>query len=237
MRALIRMGIAICLAMVGPFLGMPSSQASIPEVRDLSIRYAGNGTVEIRAMRNGTGEAIEFVASGGQRCRMGNIGCTMGGLVPGETYSFRVEFFKSDYNPYRETLVRTRELDFSLRVPSMAPRGVRVVADQGSVTVSWQPPSNNGDSKVKKYVVTATPGARSCSTSGSSCRVTGLSGGKTYTFSVVARNGAGAGEPATSKPVRVPTAPTGPVAPPPKPKPTFRLIIEGKSDWFLPSQD
>ncbi len=105
------------------------------------------------------------------------------------------------------------------------------------MTVSWQPPSNNGGSKVTKYVVTATPGARSCSTSGSSCRVTGLSGGKTYTFDVVARNGAGAGEPATSKPVRVPTAPTGPVAPPSKPKPTFRLIIAGKSDWFLPSKD
>ena len=118
-----------------------------------------------------------------------------------------------------------------------APRGVRVVAGQGLVTVSWQPPSDNGGSKVTKYVVTAIPGARTCSTSGSSCRVTGLSGGKTYTFNVVARNGSGAGEPATSKPVRVLTAQAGPVAPPPKPKPTFRLLIGGKSDWFLPSKD
>ena len=82
---------------------------------------------------------------------------------------------------------------------------VSVVPAIGAVLVSWQAPVSDGGSPVTGYVVTASPGDGSCSTTGAlSCTVTGLTNGAAYTFTVTASNAAG-----TSPP----SAPSSPVTP------------------------
>ena len=55
-----------------------------------------------------------------------------------------------------------------------------------SATVSWQ--KQGGDETSVTYVVTATPGGATCSTTATSCTVTGLVNSQPYTFSIVASN-------------------------------------------------
>ena len=63
----------------------------------------------------------------------------------------------------------------------------------GAVRVRWQEPERLGGLRVDEYVVTATPGGRSCVPVGRplECVVTGLSSGTAYTFTVTARNAIG----------------------------------------------
>lgn len=95
----------------------------------------------------------------------------------------------------------------TLSVPG-APTGVTAVRGDQSATVSWTQASGS----VSGYVVEATPGPASATTTGTSAAVLGLTNGTAYTFTVRALNGAGEGDPsAPSAPVTpagVPSAPT-----------------------------
>lgn len=78
-------------------------------------------------------------------------------------------------------------------VPS-APRSVVVKAGPAGVVVSYGGPAVTGGTAVTEYLVEPTPACSTCgglTTTGTSTTVTGLSGGKTYRFVVLARNRAG----------------------------------------------
>ena len=93
-----------------------------------------------------------------------------------------------------------------------APTGVSASAGQTWVRVTWQPPANDGGDPVTRYEVTASPGGGSCTTTGTSCAVTGLEPGRSYSLSVRAGNVVGLGNPSTqvsAVPTATPTA--GPV--------------------------
>jgi hypothetical protein len=92
---------------------------------------------------------------------------------------------------------------------------VNVTATPGDtrVTVRWSEPESDGGSTISSYTATASPGGATCVTSTNACVVTGLTNGTSYTFSVVARNAAGA-SPASqpTEPVVPMNSPMAPVA-------------------------
>ena len=75
-----------------------------------------------------------------------------------------------------------------------APGAVAAVAGDSSARVSWTAPSSNGGAPINRYTVTAAPGGRTVTTTGTTtATVTGLSNGASYTFTVTATNTVGTG--------------------------------------------
>ncbi|WP_370289978.1 fibronectin type III domain-containing protein [Nocardioides sp.] len=85
-----------------------------------------------------------------------------------------------------------------------APTGVSAVAGDGSATVSWTAPASDGGAAITGYTVTGAPGGSCVTQTSTSCVVSGLSNGTSYTFSVTAKNSAGES---------VASAPSEPVTP------------------------
>ena len=116
--------------------------------------------------------------------------------------------------------------------PPTAPTGAAATAGNGSAAVTWVAPTNAGSYPITHYQVVSTPSGGTClvAAPATSCEVTGLTNGTTYTFAVRALNGAGWGDySSASNPVR----PTGATpAPDPVPVPPLQpgqsqLVVDG----------
>ena len=101
-----------------------------------------------------------------------------------------------------------------------APTAVTATAGNGSATVNWTAPSNNGGSTITKYTVTPfigstaqTPVTVTGSPPATSTTVTGLTNGTSYTFTVTATNANGDGPASSPSNAVTPSAPTAPGAP------------------------
>jgi uncharacterized protein (TIGR02145 family) len=114
-----------------------------------------------------------------------------------------------------EPLSVTGLIDVSAVAPD-APTNVVATAGNGSASVAFVAPTNNGGIDITEYTVTSNPGSFTQTGTTSPISVTGLTNGTPYTFTVAARNLVGpsieSAPSAAVTPATVPDAPTGVVA-------------------------
>ena len=119
----------------------------------------------------------------------GPLTCTVTGLTNGSPYTFTV----TAHNAAGNSVPSAASSAVTPSTVPVAPTGVSGVAAKGSITVSWTVPANGG-SAITSFTATSTPDSKTCTATGASatsCKVTGLTGGRTYTFWVVATNANG----------------------------------------------
>jgi len=117
----------------------------------------------------------------------GNLSCKVTGLTNGTSYTFTVTATNA-------IGTSTSSSASSAVVPAGRPIVVGMpsaVRGDQQASVSWSAFNANG-TPVTGYTVTSSPGLKSCTTAGNlSCKVTGLTNGTSYTFTVTATNAVG----------------------------------------------
>ena len=141
-----------------------------------------------------------------------NTVCEVNGLRTGQQYSFAV----SAVNEQGES-ARTTSNEITLSGVPGRPGAPLLTAGDGTITATWARAKDNG-SPVTGYTATASVAGGSdvtCSTNGdTTCTLTGLTNGKNYTVTVVARNARGESAPsdgASAKPQAARRGPDQPV--------------------------
>ena len=119
-------------------------------------------------------------------------------LLSGKTYFIRIAGFNSaTYGCDYGTIAFAWSVSSSAVAPG-APTNAAATGGTNSATVSWSAPSSNGGSTITSYTATSSPGGYTCTTGLLTCTVAGLSNFVSYTFTVTARNSAGASSPSVA---------------------------------------
>ncbi|MEI6701358.1 MAG: fibronectin type III domain-containing protein, partial [Actinomycetota bacterium] len=137
--------------------------------------------------------------------------CLVADLTNGVAYTF-VVIATNIVGDSNQSAPSASETPYSF--PS-APSITSTSGTDGGVEVTWSPPLSDGGRPISSYTVTSDPEAKTCTTpdgATTSCTVTGLTNGFSYTFTVAATNEAGSSDPSTRspsvKPFTVPNAPS-----------------------------
>lgn len=132
------------------------------------------------------------------------LACEFTGLTPRTSYTFTVVAFNAS-GPSAASPPST-----PLTVPGIpdAPTNVTAAASSRQATISWIRPANDGGAPITEYTATASPGGSMCTTTATSCTITGLTNDVTYTVTVTAKNSIGTSQSSA------PSAPFTPVRPP-----------------------
>jgi hypothetical protein len=138
--------------------------------------------------------------------------CTVPGLTNGSTYTFTVRATNANGTGAAST-VSNAVTPSAPPVPS-APLNPAATAGNGQATVSWSAPASGGPFTL--YTVTAVEDpTKTCTATppATRCVVSGLTNGRTYTFTVTASNASGTGTASAVSNAVTPQAPSSSVAP------------------------
>lgn len=125
-------------------------------------------------------------------CQTTATSCSFNGLTPGAEYHATVYVYTSAYG---SSSAESNRVTVCCVKPG-SPYSVSAVAGNAQATVSWIKSSLSGGGVVT-FTATSSPDGKTCSTTDSSCVVSGLRNGVAYTFSVVAANAAGSSSPSS----------------------------------------
>ncbi len=196
------------------FPGTPDWSRSVVKTIGSLELSAGEHTITFTNEENtGPIDAYYLLVSAGvsSSCNTPYTSCVVGGLTNGVAYTFTVTATNASGSSAAST--PSAPVTPVATVPSV-PTGVTATgAENGQVSVRWNTPDTNGGSAITQYTVTSSPGGFTCTTTSTSCAVTGLSNGTSYTFTVTATNAVGTSEAAAASasavPSTVPGAPRG----------------------------
>ena len=186
--------------------------ASIPDAPTTVIATSSTGAVTVSwtAPSDGGSAITSYHVSDGQgdSCSTsGALTCTVTALTAGGTFTFTVTATNA------VGISAASASSNSVTLPTVPGVPTSVIATPGShyATVSWSAPSVTGGAPITNYVVTSSPGSFNCSSSSTTCTVTGLTNGVGYTFTVTATNAVGdSASSASSAPITPATAPDAP---------------------------
>ena len=82
---------------------------------------------------------------------------------------------------------------WALQLVPDTPASTTARQSNGVVTVAWTAPASDGGAAISSYTATASPGGATCASATTSCTISSLTPGTTYTFTVTATNGVGTG--------------------------------------------
>ena len=109
-------------------------------------------------------------------------------IVSGTTYPIQIRAVNSASSPNG---LGTASVSVIAAAAPGAPTGISATATgQTTASVTFTAPASNGGSAISSYTVTSSPGGVTASGSTSPISVSGLNSGTSYTFTVIANNGA-----------------------------------------------
>lgn len=191
----------------------PRSAPGAPGIPTVSAADGQTSISWTAPVDNGGDVVTEYTVTtspGLATCVVTILGCTITGLTNGTAYTFTVKA----KNSLGYGVASAASSSATPRTIPGAPNAVLASGGNALATVSWTAPVSDGGSAITNYVVSASPGAGTCTAVAPAvtCTVSGLTNGQAYTFTVVAHNAAGdsvsssASAPAT--PLTKPSAPT-----------------------------
>jgi len=182
----------------------PISPAAVPGDRSITASWSA-------PLGNGGAPILTYTASaspGGSSCTTSTTSCRIPWLVNGSTYDIVITANNGAANGSPTTPVSVIPAGLPDR-----PTSVMATPGNGSATASWSPPTSDGGSPILSYQVLVSHGISGCTTSATSCVLTGMTNGTRYSVWVRATNAMGTGSPSASTWV----TPVGPSTPPQNP--------------------